>query len=168
MNQKNQTVITKDASNKKLFVVREFDAPVDQVWKAWTDRELLDQWWAPRPWKAVTVTMDFRIGGRWLYYMQGPDGSKQYCRVDYESVTPNKGFETVGGFCDENANVNTEFPRMNWKVQFSKSVSGTKVDVEVIFDSIEDLEKIVEMGFKEGFTMAHGNLDELLEEVKVP
>ena len=51
---------------------------------------------------------------------------------------------------------------MHWMVQFSKASTGTKVEVEITFASVEDLEKIIEMGFKEGFAAAHNNLDELL------
>ena len=51
---------------------------------------------------------------------------------------------------------------MNWKVKFNKSNAGTRVDTDISFTSVEYLEKIIEMGFKEGFTAAHTNLDELL------
>jgi uncharacterized protein YndB with AHSA1/START domain len=157
-----ETIYTKDLENKKIKVTREFDAPVEKVWRAWTEKELLDQWWAPRPWKAVTMSMDFINGGTWLYYMEGPDGSRHYCRADYKSIVANKSYEGLDAFCDEKGNINTEFPRMHWKVVFDKAASGTKVDVEITFTSVEDLEKIIEMGFKEGFAAAHNNLDELL------
>src|SRR5258706_7832581 len=101
--------------NKIINVKREFDANIDLVWDAWTKPELLDQWWAPKPWKATTVSMDFRNGGKWLYYMQGPDGSRHYCRADYKSISVNKSFEGLDAFCDEDGNVNHDFPRMNWK-----------------------------------------------------
>ena len=87
-----ETVYTVDQFNKKILVVRVFDAPVQKVWKAWTTPEILDLWWAPKPWKTNTKSMDFREGGRWLYYMQGPDGSRHYCMVDYNSIIPNKTF----------------------------------------------------------------------------
>lgn len=83
-----ETIFSKDVANKKLTVVREFDAPLEKVWKAWTESELLDQWWAPKPWKAITQSMDFREGGKWLYYMLGPDGSRHYCRADYKTIVP--------------------------------------------------------------------------------
>ena len=51
---------------------------------------------------------------------------------------------------------------MHWKNEFDKSGTGTKVNVEITFSSVADLEKIVEMGFKEGFSMGHNNLGELL------
>ena len=157
-----ETIYTKDLDNKKIKVVREFDAPVEKVWSAWTERELLDQWWAPRPWKAITQSMDFRNGGTWLYYMEGPDGSRHYCRADYSSIVPNKSYKGLDAFCDEKGNINTDFPRMNWQVDFKKADDATRVDVEISFASVEDLEKIIEMGFKEGFAAAHNNLDELL------
>jgi uncharacterized protein YndB with AHSA1/START domain len=157
-----ETTYTKDAANKKIRVVREFDAPVEQVWKAWTESELLDQWWAPKPWKANTQSMDFREDGTWLYYMEGPDGSRHYCRADYETIVANKSYTGLDAFCDENGKINTEFPRMHWEVVFNKSANGTKVEVEITFDSEADMEKIIEMGFKEGFAAAHTNLDELL------
>ncbi|MFI5129093.1 MAG: SRPBCC domain-containing protein [Chitinophagales bacterium] len=157
-----ETIFTKDLANKKIKVVREFDAPLEQVWKAWTESELLDKWWAPKPWKAVTLSMNFQNGGTWLYYMEGPDGSRHYCRADYNSIVKNKRYDGLDAFCDEKGNINSEFPRMNWKVVFSNSDSATKVEVEITFDSVESLEKIIEMGFKEGFAAAHTNLDELL------
>lgn len=158
-----ETVYTRDPSNKKIKVVREFDAPVEKVWKAWTEPALLDQWWAPKPWKAHTQEMDFREGGHWRYYMQGPEGERHYCRADYESIVPNKSYSGLDAFCDEKGEINTEFPRMHWKVEFSPAGTGTKADIEITFESITDLEKIVEMGFEEGFRMAHENLDELLK-----
>ncbi|HXL58618.1 MAG TPA: SRPBCC domain-containing protein [Chitinophagaceae bacterium] len=160
--QQKQTIITKDAANKKLFVVREFDGTPHQVWKAWTESNLLDKWWAPKPWKAKTKKMDFREGGFWLYCMEGPEGEQHWCREDFQSIIPNKSFTAISAFCDEEGNKTSELPGMQWKNEFSKTEIGTKVIVEITFSTEADLEKIIEMGFKEGFTMAHSNLDELL------
>ena len=157
-----KTTISKDAANKKLIVVREFDAPLAEVWKAWTQKDILDMWWAPKPWKAKTKTMDFREGGHWLYSMVGPDGTESYCRVDYKTIVDNKSFVSEDAFCDENGNINNDIPGMHWKNEFTSTDTGTKVVVGVSFDSEADMEKIIEMGFEAGFTAAHGNLDELL------
>ncbi len=157
-----ETIFKEDVANKKITVIREFDAPVEKVWRAWTERDLLDQWWAPKPWKANTISINFKPGGRWLYYMEGPDGTRHYCKVDYESITPNKSFSGLDAFCDEQGNTSTEFPQMHWKVGFSKSGDGTRADIEINFAAEADLKTIVEMGFKEGFAAAHENLDALL------
>src|SRR5215204_1820344 len=101
MTTNNQTVITKDSANKKLRIVREFDAPLDDVWKAWTESHLLDKWWAPMPWQAKTKTMDFRPGGFWLYCMVGPDGTESWARADYKTIVAQKSFTVVDSFCDE-------------------------------------------------------------------
>ncbi len=159
----NQTTISKDAANKKLIVVREFDAPLEEVWKAWTDSNMLDKWWAPKPWKAKTKTMDFREGGLWLYSMVGPDGTESYCRVDFKTIVQNKSYTGDGAFCDENGNITHDIPGMHWKSEFSPTDTGTRVEVEITFATEADMEKIIEMGFEAGFTMAHGNLDELLK-----
>ncbi len=157
-----QTTISKDAASKKIIVVREFDAPLEEVWKAWTDSNMLDQWWAPKPWKAKTKTMDFREGGFWLYSMAGPDSTELWSRADYKTIIQNKSFIAEDSFCDENGNVKYDIPAMHWKNEFSATDTGTKVEVEMTFASEADMEKIIEMGFEAGFTMAHGNLDELL------
>ena len=163
MIQNKETIFSQNLVNNKIKVVREFDAPLEQVWKAWTDKNLLDKWWAPKPWKAKTKSMDFREGGVWLYYMEGPDGTKSYCRADFKKIVPNKSYIGDDAFCDENGNITNELPGMHWEVLFSETSSGTKVNVEITFDSKADMEKIIEMGFKDGFSSAHSNLDELLE-----
>ncbi len=158
----NQTKVSKDVANRSIVVVREFDAPLEEVWKAWTEKELLDQWWAPKPWKAKTKSMDFREGGLWLYSMVGPEGEESWCRVDFKTIIEKVSYSGYDAFCDENGNITPDPPGMHWFCKFSSTGAGTKVDVEITFATEADMEKIFEMGFEEGFTAAHGNLDELL------
>lgn len=158
-----QTRVTKDLNARKIIVEREFDAPVQDVWRAWTEKELLDQWWAPRPWKAETRSLDFREGGSWLYCMKGPEGEASWCRADFKTINKHKSFTSVDNFCDESGKVDGNFPNMYWKTEFIASGPGTKVIAEISFDSEADLQKILELGFEEGFKMALGNLDELLQ-----
>lgn len=161
-----QTEITKDLKNKKLRVTRNFNAPVELVWRTWTDAELLEQWWAPLPYKAVTKSMYFEEGGCWHYYMLGPEGDKHWCRVDYLKIVSHKFFTAKDAFCDEQGTVNETHPRMLWRNNFHPNNQETEVRIEISFNSVEEIEKIIEMGFKEGFTAAHGNLDELLLKIK--
>jgi uncharacterized protein YndB with AHSA1/START domain len=150
-----------DKQNNKVKVTREFAAPLSKVWAAWTQSELLDQWWAPKPWKAITKKMEFKEGGHWLYVMAGPEGEEHWCRADFKNVLPMKSFEGVDAFCDPLGKTNTEFPVVHWYLKFNETKNKTTVNVEIKFDSLADLEKYIEMGFKEGFTMALENLDEL-------
>lgn len=152
-----------DKPNKKIKVKRAFSAPLDLVWAAWTEEELLDQWWAPRPWQTHTKSMDFSEGGRWLYAMRGPDGEEHWCRTDYFTIEPQKGWTSKDGFCNSEGVMDKSLPGNNWKTDFSKVTGATLVEVQLSFDTLSEMEKILEMGFQEGFTMAMDNLDELLE-----
>ncbi|MBK8505917.1 MAG: SRPBCC domain-containing protein [Saprospiraceae bacterium] len=158
-----KTEIKKDLANKKLHVIRRFKAPATMVWRAWTEPQLLEQWWAPKPYLAITKSMDFREGGLWLYYMLSPEGEKHWCRLDYLSIVLHDYYTGKDAFCAEDGTPNTIAPSMHWKNKFLSENEETKVVVEITFEKEEDIEKIIEMGFNEGFTMAHGNLDELLE-----
>ena len=162
MSNTKETRISKDPSGKKLIVSRDFDAPVQDVWDAWTQSELLDKWWAPKPWKAETKSLNFTGGGTWLYTMVGPQGEKHWSKAEFETIAPEQSFTSSDMFCDEEGNVDANLPVMHWHVQFAAQGQSTNVVIELTFDKEEDLDKMVEMGFNEGFTMAHGNLDELL------
>jgi uncharacterized protein YndB with AHSA1/START domain len=151
-----------DKENRKIKVERAFAAPVSKVWAAWTESHLLDQWWAPKPWQARTKTMDFREGGYWLYAMVGPDGSEHWSRADFKDITPLKSFSGLDAFCDADGHIDQTFPQSTWTNRFSENADATLVTIEVAYEHLEDLEKILEMGFKEGFTAGLENLDELL------
>jgi len=160
----NKTLISRDLGNKKLHITREFNAPANKVWQAWTDSSLLDKWWAPKPWQAITKSIDFQPGGSWLYCMAGPAGEKAWCRVDFKTVATEKSFTADSAFCDEEGIINSDFPIMHWRCEFAATGTGAKVEITITFDDDASLEKILGMGFEGGFTMAHGNLDELLAE----
>jgi uncharacterized protein YndB with AHSA1/START domain len=157
-----KTQISKDLQNRKLIIKREFNAALESVWSAWTESNLLDQWWAPKPWVAKTKSLNFVEGGNWLYAMRGPDGTKIWSLVEFISIKQNSSFQTISSFCDENGNKNSDMPIMNWKNEFFTTNTGTRVEVEISFTNEKDIEKIIEMGFEAGFTSAVGNLDELL------
>lgn len=152
-----------DKENKKITVEREFAAPRDQVWAAWTRSEILDQWWAPKPWRARTKLMDFKERGHWLYAMVGPEGEEHWSRADFSSITPEKQFTAKDAFCDENGIANTSHPSSTWINKFTESGANTLVHIEISYDELKDLEGILEMGFQEGFTMGLQNLDELFQ-----
>ena len=151
---------TTDKENRQILVKREFAASKPLVWEAWTNPEILDLWWAPKPFQTKTKSMDFKVGGMWLYCMVGPENMTHWCRADYLSIEPLESYSGLDAFCDEDAIINTEFPRTTWFVQFENKGDHTIVNIRNQFEKLEDLEKIIELGFKEGFTMAMGNLDE--------
>jgi len=155
-----QTEFMIEEDSHKMVVTRAFKAPLEMVWQAWTDSAILDAWWAPKPWKAATKTQNFAPGGTWLYAMTGPGGEKHWSLTTYVAIEPMESFTADGCFCDENANVNPDFPNSSqWHVVFTPQDGATLVTITMTFDTAEALNKMMAMGFKEGFTMAHGNLD---------
>lgn len=152
--------------NNTVNVKREFNAGLELVWEAWTNPEILDLWWAPKPYQTRTKTMDFREGGYWLYEMYNTIGEQNechWCKNDYITIEPHKNFSGLDAFCDENGKVNIEMPRTHWENSFTETEGITTVNIIAKYDSLTDLEKIIAMGFKEGFAMALENLDQYIE-----
>lgn len=149
--------------NKTITVKREFAADVDLVWAAWTTPELLDQWWAPKPYRVETKSMNFKEGGSWFYAMISPENEAHWCRADYKKIETLKSFTALDAFCDEAGNINTDFPRSLWTNTFVEHGNNTTVNIVISYEALEDLEKVIQLGFKEGFTMALGNLDQYIE-----
>lgn len=151
--------------NKTVNVTREFAAQLPLVWDAWTKPEILDLWWAPKPYQTKTKSMDFREGGSWFYAMISPEGQTHWCRNDYKKIDVLKAFSGLDAFCDENGVINTDFPRTIWNNTFTENEETTTVTIVAQYEKLADLEQIIAMGFQEGFSMALGNLDDYLNEV---
>jgi uncharacterized protein YndB with AHSA1/START domain len=118
--------------------------------------------------------MDFRVGGRRFYAMVSPDGSEIGWQIfNYTSITPKSNFKCVSVFADKD-----EIPHSsgaNWDLAFSEQNARpddpggrriTKVSISIYFESLEELKKMIEMGFKEGFTVTLNELTNLLKTLK--
>jgi len=77
-----------DSDLRAIIGVREFDAPRQLVWQAWTDPKHLAQWWGPNGFTTTTLAFDFRLGGVWRFVMHGPDGRDYQNRVTYDEIVP--------------------------------------------------------------------------------
>ena len=153
---------TIDKQNSSITVTREFAAEVPLVWDAYTKAEILDQWWAPKPWKARTKRMDFREGGSWLYAMVGPNGEEHWAIANYSNILPHKHFTGLDGFTDSEGTLNTQMPQSTWEVNFSAKGAHTMVVLTIRYPDLAQLETTIQMGFKEGLAMGMENLDALL------
>jgi len=152
---------TVDKSTRTVTVVREFNAELPLVWDAFTKKEILDQWWAPKPWMSKTKFMDFRVGGRRFYAMVGPEGQEGWQIQDYTSISPKTNFKFLSVFADKDEN--PHLPGSSWDLNFSEQNGITKVSITIYNDSLERMERMIEMGFKEGFTMTLNELETLLK-----
>ena len=95
--------------------------------------------------------------------MTGPDGEQHWCMVSYKTIDAENSFTAIDSFCDEHGALNAAFPSNHWTTKFIDHTTFTEVIVTLRFDSLEDMRKIIEMGFKQGFTMGLTQLQEVLD-----
>jgi uncharacterized protein YndB with AHSA1/START domain len=151
---------TVDKAAKTVFITREFDADLSQVWDAFTKAEILDQWVAPRPFISRTKFQDFKVGGRRFYAMVSPEGQERWAIQKYISISPKTNFKLFNAFADKDEN--PELPGSEWDYTFSEQNGTTKVSIVIYNESLERMERMIEMGFTEGFKLSMNNLENLL------
>jgi len=149
---------------KTVTITKEFDAELSLVWDAYTNAELLDQWWAPKPFASRTKVMDFTVGGKRFYAMVSPEGAERWILQKYTSITPKTNFKYLNAFADENQK--PELPVSDWDFNFTEENGKTTVHVSIYNESLERLERMVAIGFKEGTEGQFANLEELLANIK--
>jgi uncharacterized protein YndB with AHSA1/START domain len=93
----NNTADTK----RDLVVTRVFDAPVELVWKAWTDPEHVMRWWGPTGFTSPLAKMDFREGGTSLVCMRSPEGQDIYNTWTYRKIVPMERIEYISNLADK-------------------------------------------------------------------
>ena len=152
---------TVDKETKTVFITREFAADLSLVWDAFTKPEILDQWVAPKPWTSKTKFMDFKVGGRRFYAMVSPEGQERWAIQKYTSISPKTNFKYFNAFADKDEN--PELPGSDWDLTFSEQNGTTKVRITIYNESLARMEKMIEMGFKEGYAATMQNLENVLE-----
>src|SRR3954452_8878761 len=132
--------LTVDKAAQKVFITREFDADLSLVWDAYTKQEILDQWWAPKPFTSRTKVMDFKVGGRRFYAMVSPEGNERWGLQKYTSITPKTNFKLYNAFADKDEN--PDLPGSDWDLNFTEQNGTTKVVVMIWNESLERMEKM--------------------------
>jgi len=152
-----------DKEAKKVFITRDFNAPLHLVWEAFTNAQLLDQWVAPAPFTSKTKYMNFEEGGKRFYAMVSPEGVERWALQQYKTINPTNSFSMFNVFTD--AEENPEPSGSEWVYTFKEQKNGTQVQIEIYNESFERMESLLE-GFKIGFTMTLENLDSLFSNLK--
>ena len=152
--------LTVDKAAQTVSITREFDASLSLVWDAYTKQEILDQWWAPKPWASKTKVMNFEVGGRRFYAMVSPEGQERWSVQKYTSISPKTNFKFYNAFADKDENL--ELPGSEWDFNFSEQNGTTTVSISIYNESLARMEKLLETGFREGSALQMKNLDELL------
>ena len=151
---------TVDKTAQTVYINREFAAELPLVWDAFTKQELLDQWYAPKPWTSKTKFMNFEVGGKRFFAMVSPEGQERWLIQKYTSISPKTNFKMFNTFADKDEN--PELPGSDWDISFSEQNGTTKVSISIYNESLARMEKMIDMGFKEGYTMTMKNLEDFL------
>jgi uncharacterized protein YndB with AHSA1/START domain len=157
---KNKTTIVAESGKQEMLITREFDAPRELVFQAFTDPELVPQWWGPRRLSTLVDKMDVRVGGQWRFINQDPDGNEYgFHGVYHEVCAPERiidtfefeGLPEAGHVCLETLTLEA-LPR-----------GRTRLTAQSVFQSVADRDGALQSGMEEGLNDSYARLTELLE-----
>src|SRR5687767_15527792 len=108
--------------------------------------------------------MNIEVGGKRLYAMVSPEGQEHWAIQEYTAITPKTNFKMYNAFADKDGN--PELPGSEWDYTFSEQNGKTKVSITIYNESLTRMEKMIEMGFREGLTVTLNELTSLLKTLK--
>jgi uncharacterized protein YndB with AHSA1/START domain len=157
---KNKTILVAEPGKQEVLITREFDAPRELVFRAYTDPKLYVQWLGPRGYSTKLETFEPTSGGRWRYIQKDPDGNEfGFHGVNHEVLAPERiigTFEYEG--LPEPGHVVLE------TTKFEELPGGrTRLTTQSVFQSVADRDGMVASGMERGVVDSHDRLDEVLE-----
>lgn len=158
---KNKTTITAEPGKQELFITREFDAPPELVFKAYTDPELLAQWLGPRGLTTTYETFEPVSGGKWRFTQKDKDGGEYGFHGVFHEVSPDRviqTFEFEG--LPESGHVALETLKLE-----ALPDGRTRIMAQSVFQSVSDRDGMVQSGMERGVKEGYERLDELLEKL---
>ncbi|HEV2673002.1 MAG TPA: SRPBCC family protein [Aliidongia sp.] len=155
--------MTSAANDRELVLERVIDVPPAKLFKAWTDPELLKQWFAPLPYTTPVAELDVRPGGSNLIVMRGPDGTEMPNRGVYLEVVENERLVFTDAFTE--AWVPSQKPFMTVVLTFEDLGGKTKYTARVRHWTVADREAHEKMGFQEGWGLCADQLAALAAKI---
>lgn len=155
---------TETVADRELVLTRILNAPREKVYRAWTEPEVMKQWFAPRPWTTPHVETDVRAGGSSLVVMRGPDGNEFPNRGVYLEVVPNQKLVFTDAFVS--AWQPSQKPFMTVILTFEDAGPGkTKYTARVLHWTAADRETHEKMGFHQGWGQCATQLEEIAQRI---
>jgi len=152
--------VNKPAESRELVLARLIDAPPENVFRAWTEPELLKQWFTPKPWTVASAELDVRPGGGNRIVMRSPEGQNFPNSGVYLEVIKNERLVFTDAYTK--AWEPSEKPFMTAIITFEYDGGKTRYTARVRHWSAADRKTHEEMGFHEGWSKATDQLAELL------
>ena len=150
-------------SDRQLVLTRIFDAPPEKVFRAWTEPDLLKQWFAPLPWTTPRAEIDLRPGGANLIVMRNPEGEEFPNSGVYLEVVKNERLVFTDAY--SRAWEPSENPFMTVIVTFENMDGKTRYTARARHWTVADRERHEKMGFHEGWGQCADQLAALLERI---
>ena len=130
-----------DVSNREIVISREYEAPRELVYRAFTEPEHIVHWWDPNGFTNTIHAMEVRPGGLWRFIMHGPDGSDYPNRIRYLEVVPSERLVYLHGDDIDNAPDDFEVT-----VTFETVGEKTRLTMRLLFQTAEQCAKTKEFG----------------------
>ena len=151
------------SADRELVLTRLINAPRAKVYRAWTDPELLKQWFAPKPYTTPIVEIDVRPGGSAYFVMRGPDGKDLPNRGVYLEVVPNEKLVSTDAYVA--AWEPSEKPFMTLILTFEDEGGKTRYTARVRHWTVADREAHEKMGFHGGWSLCTDQLEALVAKI---
>ncbi len=159
------TSVEKDLDALTITIVADFAAPLTRLWDAYTDPRQIERFWGPPSYPATFLRHDAAPGGRSVYRMTGPAGDEHYGCWEWTDVAPGASFDVIDWFADETGAPNTALPPTRASFAFEATDAGSRLITVSRFDSLEQLQQLLEMQMLEGTTEAMSQIDDVLADL---
>jgi uncharacterized protein YndB with AHSA1/START domain len=160
------TSVSKDPATLTMTVVADFLAPLSRLWDAYVDPRQLERFWGPPTYPATFTRHDAAAGGMSTYAMTGPEGDVSRGYWQWLAVDPLRSFEVHDGFSLPDGSPNAEMPTMRMVFVFEATAQGSRVTTTTYFNSAEELEQLLAMGMEQGMTLAMGQMDDVIADLR--
>jgi uncharacterized protein YndB with AHSA1/START domain len=154
--QARQAAIVTKPAEREIGSERVFDAPRERVFAAFTDPQLIPQWWGPHGVTTIVDRMDVRAGGDWRFVCRNSDGSEQAFRGTYREITPPERIVNTFEWEGMPGHVCVE------TTTFEDLGGRTKLTTNTLFHTVEERDGMLEAGMETGLNESYERLDELL------
>ena len=154
-----RTKILAEPGKQEVIITREFDAPRQLVFKAYSDPNLIPQWWGPRRFTTVIDKMEVKAGGLWRFVQRSTAGNEYaFHGVYHEIIPPERVINTF------------EFEGMPGHISLDtltleETGGKTKLTIRSVFQTVEDRDGMIKSGMEEGVLEMMDRLAELLEKL---
>ena len=159
------TSVEKDLDQLTLTIIADFAAPLARLWHAYVDPRQIERFWGPPSYPATFLRHDAAAGGKSVYKMTGPTGDEHFGCWEWTSITEPRSFEVVDWFADETGAPNKQLPGTRVTFAFEATEGGSRLTTTSRFDSLEQLQQLLDMQMLEGTKEAMSQIDAVLADL---